>query len=366
MSILLSVWNTIQNNLFPYFEEVLEPLSEKEQRFIQVVTLMNPQKHMSNYKWKGNGRKPEDRVSLLKAFIAKTVYNSETTEMLIENLKNSENLRRLCGWEYSFQVPSSSTFSRASEQFSEDQLAEKIHEAMIKEYCGHKLAGHVSRDPTEIDAREKPVRKEKKEHDDTLPKRKRGRPEKGGVVPPEPLKRLDIQPFRTLEENLADLPEKCDVGTKKDSKGHKTSWNGYKLHIDTIDGDIPVSAVLTSASLHDSQVAVPLAQMTAQRIVNLYDLTDSAYDAAPIKDVSTRLGHVPIIEHNPRRGEKREMSPAEKTRYAQRSSAERVNSNLKDNHGGSRIRVKGSAKIMTQLMFGLIVITAIQLIRLIV
>jgi hypothetical protein len=60
------------------------------------------------------------------------------------------------------------------------------------------------------------------------------------------------------------------------------------------------------------------------------------------------------------------MSPAEKTRYAQRSSAERVNSNLKDNHGGSRIRVKGSAKIMTQLMSGLIVITAIQLIRLIV
>ncbi|OQX26468.1 MAG: hypothetical protein BWK80_10205, partial [Desulfobacteraceae bacterium IS3] len=35
-----------------------------------------------------------------------------------------------------------------------------------------------------------------------------------------------------------------------------------------------------------------------------------------------------------------------------------------DNHGGSRIRVRGSAKIMTQLMSGLIVITAIQLIRL--
>ena len=276
MNILLSIRNTIQNNLFPYFEEVPEPLSEKEQRFIQVVTLMNPQKHMSNYKRKGNGRKPEDRVSLLKAFIAETVYNYETTEMLIENLKNSENLRK-----------------------------------------------------------------------------------KGGVVPPEPLKRPDIQPFRTPEENLADLPKKCDIWTKKDSKGHKTSRNGCNLHIDTIDGDIPVSAVLTSASLHDSQVAIPLAQMTAQHIVNLYDLTDSAYDAAPIKDVN-----VPIIEHNPRRGEKREMSPAEKTRYAQRSSAERVSSNLEDNHGGSRIRVRGSAKIMTQLMSGLIVITAIQLIRL--
>jgi transposase len=366
MNILLSVWNTIQDNLFPFFEEILEPLSEKEQQFIQVVTLMNPQNHVSNYKWKGIGRKPEDRLSMLKAFIAKAVYNNETTEMLIENLHNYKNLRRLCGWEYSFQVPSASTFSRVFGQFSEDKLAVRIHEAMITEYCGPKLAGHVSRDSTEIDAREKPAKKEKKEHDDTRPKRKRGRPKKGEVVQPEPLKRLEIQPLRTLEENLADLPEVCDVGTKKDSKGHKTSWIGYKLHIDTIDGDIPVSAVLTSASLHDSQVAVPLAQMTAQRIVNLYDLMDSAYDAAPIKNFCSGLGHVPIIDHNPRRGEKMEMSPAAKTRYAQRSSAERVNSDLKDNHGGSRIRVRGSAKIMTQLMFGLIVITAAQLIRLIV
>ena len=41
-----------------------------------------------------------------------------------------------------------------------------------------------------------------------------------------------------------------------DSKGKKRSWVGYKLHIDSVDGDIPVSCVLTSASLHDSQVAL--------------------------------------------------------------------------------------------------------------
>ncbi len=42
MNILLSVRNTVQHTLFSYFEEVLEPLSEKEQMFIQAVTLMNP------------------------------------------------------------------------------------------------------------------------------------------------------------------------------------------------------------------------------------------------------------------------------------------------------------------------------------
>jgi hypothetical protein len=363
MSILLSTWNTIQNTLFPFFKEVLEPLSEKEQQFVQVVTLMNVRQYACNYKWKGIGRKPADRISILKAFIAKAVYNFETTEILIEHLKKAENLRRLCGWECSFPVPSAPTFSRAFEQFSADKLGEKIHDAMVTENCGPKLAGHVSTDSTQVDAREKPAKKEKKE---PQPKRKRGRPRKDEIVSPKPQTRSEIQPHRTLEENLADLPKVCDVGTKIDSKGHKTSWIGYKLHIDTIDGDIPVSAILTSASLHDSQVAIPLSQMTAQRIVNLYDLKDSAYDAATIKDFSMSLGHVPIIDHNPRRGEKKGMSPAEKIRYAQRSSAERVNSNLKDNHGGSRIRVRGAAKVMTQLMFGLIVITATQLIRLIV
>lgn len=363
MSILLSIRNTIQHTLFHYFEEVPEPLSEKEQQFIQVITLMNPQQYMSNYKRKGNGRRPEDRVSLLKAFVAEAVYNFETTEILIEHLKNSENLRRLCGWEYSFQVPSPSTFSRASEQFSEDKITEKIHEAMIKEYCGPKLAGHVSADATETDAREKPA---KKEPDGSQPERGRGRPKKDETVQPKPPTVSEIQPFGTPEENPADLPEVCDVGTKKDSKGHKTSRNGCKSHINTIDGDIPVSAVLTSASVHDSQVSIPPAQMTGRRTVDLYDPADPAYDASPIKDFSKGQGHVPITDHNPRGGEKKETSPAEKIRYAQRSSAGRVNSYLKDNHGGSRIRVRGAAEIMTHPMFGSIVITATQLIRLIV
>ena len=43
-------------------------------------------------------------------------------------------------------------------------------------------------------------------------------------------------------------------------------WIGYKLHLDTIDGGIPVSALVTSASLNDSQVAIPLATITIDAI----------------------------------------------------------------------------------------------------
>ena len=37
-------------------------------------------------------------------------------------------------------------------------------------------------------------------------------------------------------------------------------------------------------------------------------------------------------------------------RYNQRSSAERVNSNLKDNRGGTSVRVRGAAKVFCHLM----------------
>jgi len=65
-----------------------------------------------------------------------------------------------------------------------------------------------------------------------------------------------------LRDMLNDLTTACDVGTKKNSKGYKVSWTVYKLHIDVADGGIPISAILTSAPTHDSQVAIPLAKMS--------------------------------------------------------------------------------------------------------
>jgi len=366
MNILFSVWNTIQTTLFPWLEEEPDPLTEKEKQFVEVISLMDLDQYMGDYQWKGVGRKLKDRLNIMKAFISKAVYNFETTAILIEYIRSSKNLRRLCGWENRFEVPSEATFSRAFSEFSQGKLTQNIHEAMVKKHYGHKLAGHVSRDSTAVEAREKPVKKEKAEVHESENKRKRGRPRKDEAVLPKTPKRLDLQINRSPEENIKDLPALCDAGCKIDSKGYKTGWNGYKLHIDCIDGDIPVSAVLTSASVHDSQAAIPLAQMTSDRVTSLYDLMDSAYDAPQIRLYSEKPGHVPLIDHNPRRGEKIEMEPAAKKRFGERTPAERINSNLKDNHGGSKIRVKGAEKVMTHLMFGITVITAAQIFRLII
>ena len=167
----------------------------------------------------------------------------------------------------------------------------------------------------------------------------------------------------TLEEMLADLPAVCDRGTKINSKGYKESWNGYKLHIDTAYGQIPITPLLTSASLHDSQPAIPLATMTSKRITNLYDLMDSAYDCEEIKGYSRTLGHVPIVDLNRRRGKKKSFDPDEKKRYNERTTVERVFGRLKDEFGGRMIRVRGSTKVMAHLMFGILALTADQLLK---
>jgi len=354
---------TIMNTLFPILEETLE-MSEKHQELVRTIELIRTDGLFARYGWAGNGRKPADRERLFRAFVAKAVFHIPTNGDLILRLKADRTLRALCGYDGMGEIPSASTFSRAFTEFAKDELPQKIHTVMIEDAGKEKLFGHNSIDATAVEAREKPQKKEKE--DTPKPHKKTGRPKKGEqALPPEP-KRIEAQPSRSLEDNLNDLPNQCTIGTKRNSKGHTTHWIGYKLHLGVVDGDIPVAAILTSASTHDSQVAIPLMQMTHERLDTLYDLMDAAYDAQGIHDFSRSLGHVPIIDPNKRKGEAMPLDPAKKQRYNQRSAAERAHSALKDNYGGRFVRVRGAAKVMAHLMFGVIALTAAQIFRLIV
>jgi hypothetical protein len=358
---LPSLFNAIQTRLFPVIEDAVGKLTDREKQFARICELLCIEKHIPCV-GALTGRPLAQRVPIARAFIAKSVYNFPTTSILLEHLSRNATLRHLCGWTDKRDVPSESTFSRAFAEFARFQLPATIHEMMVKTHCGPKLAGHISRDGTAIEAREKPIKKTA--NPSTVVKRKKGRPGKDELPQSKEPTKLEMQLTRTLEENLINIPVVCDWGTKRDSKGNSYSWVGYKLHIDTIDGDIPVCAVLSSASMHDSQAAIPLAQISAQRVTNLYDLMDAAYDSKCIREMSTRLNHVAIIDSNKRKGEKVEFAPAQKIRYNQRSSSERVNSNLKDNFGGSTVRVKGAKKVMAHLMFGILALTAEALYRL--
>jgi transposase len=355
------LWKSIQRSLFPELEDMVGELSEKDRNFIKTCELCADamEKEMAAYERKHMGRPPAERMAIAKAFIAKAVYGMPTTEGLIAYLNASPTLRRLCGWESVGALPSEPTFSRVFKVFAESKLPGRIHKAMVKKAYARKLVGHISRDATAIEARERAQKTEVVEDFKPVP-RKKGRPRRDEQREEAPRKRLELQGGRTLEENLADLPSVCNWGCKRDSNGKKKAWKGYKLHVDIADGDIPISAVLTSASLHDSQTAIPLAQMSAQRVTNCYDLMDAAYDAEEIREHSRSLNHVPIIDLNRRGGEKLPMAPAQAQRYNQRSSSERGFSYL-EHYGAYSIWVKGAVKVMCHLMFAVLALTAHQM-----
>jgi len=373
----------IQSDLFPHVGECLkDPLTEKEKRLIITLEVVKIEDHVKTPEYQWMGRKLKDRYAIARAFVAKAVYDFNTTSGLIEALKAMTNLRRICGFDGSVIVeeregktvsgtilrlkrkkttlPSEATFSRAFAEFADSGLGDRVHDALVKEHMSAQIIGHISRDATAIIGNEKPAKKEKSE---AKPAAKLGRPRKGEERPKEE-KRMCRQVKQTFDEALRDLPTVCDVGCKRNSKGYKETWIGYKLHVDTSDCGLPITAVLTSASLHDSQVAIPMMKKTTERVAYLYDLMDSAYDAAQIHELSKTLGHVPIIDRNPRRGDALPMTPAEAVRYNERSAAERTNSRLKGEFGGETVMVRGHKKVRLHLMFGIVALFIDQLLKL--
>ncbi len=119
--------------------------------------------------------------------------------------------------------------------------------------------------------------------------------------------------------------------------------------------------------------------MSAERTTNCHDLMDSACDAEAVHEHSRSLGHVPLIDINPRRdkalaeelkAEARRLRRIgfqlpEQVRYNERTAGERVNGRLKDEFGARQVRVRGASKVMCHCMFGILALTADQLMRLV-
>jgi len=352
----------VQKSLFPHLNECFDtPLTEQEKRLVSILEIVQVERYVPKSAisyWRG--RKPLDRQSLARAFVAKALYRLPTTSDLIRALRATRNLRSICGFVTTNGIPSESTFSRAFAEFAASGLVTRNHDSLVQNYLSDELLGHISRDSTAIVGREKPAKKVK----ESKKPRKRGRPGKGEKREPAPEKRLDRQVALSAEEAILELPTSCDRGTKKNAKGYNTSWNGYKLHLDINDAGFPISALVTSASLHDSQVAIPLIKLSSRKVTYLYDLMDAAYDAKRINQTSQQFGHVAIIDKNGRGKEVTPMAPHEAERYKERSTVERANGRLKEDFGANNVMVKGHSKVTQHLMFGVIVLFADQLLRL--
>lgn len=123
--------------------------------------------------------------ALADTFVAKAVLNLATTRGIIERLLMDRALKRLCGFPMWKAIPDEATFSRAFAQFTKGRLPERVHEAPVKTYLGEQLIGHISRDGTAIEAREKAEKKVAADAPvkDEGAKARRGRPRKDEAPP---------------------------------------------------------------------------------------------------------------------------------------------------------------------------------------
>jgi hypothetical protein len=334
-------------------------LTEEHRAFLAMLSVI--EEHIPQFErcYKGRGRRPHQDMPIIRAFLAKAFLGIDASSALLQRLRCDSSLKRICGFT---TVPSPATFSRRLSEYADTHIIEQSLYKMVRDYHRGRIVGHISRDSTAIEARERPRNKKK----EVKPKKKRGRgrPRKDEQRPPKEKKRLDRQLSMSSGGALRELDKDCTWGCKQNSQGNVQFWKGYKLHLDVTDMGIPVAAAVTGANVHDSQVAIPLEKLTERNVTHLYSLMDSAYDAPQIRAYIEGKGRVAIIDRNKRR--KTSCSPmdeAEIQRFRIRSTVERANGHLKDWLLPSKLTVKGYKKVNFMLLSGVAVLASIKILQ---
>jgi hypothetical protein len=147
----------LQGQLFPVLTEELGPMGERHQALVRALALLQLDGMVTRRR--GRGRPAHDRANMARAFLAKAVFNLPHTRALLDRLAHDATLRCLCGWERAAEVPEESVFSRAFSEFARTEFAQRVHAALIQRTQGERLVGHILRDATAIEAREKPASK---------------------------------------------------------------------------------------------------------------------------------------------------------------------------------------------------------------
>jgi len=346
--------------LFSHLDDVVGvPLTVEHQRVALLLETIELEAEVKESGLPG-GRPFYSLKPTARALLAKSALNIPTTKDLIARLNADFGLKTLCG--FGSRVPSESTFSRHVKKLSEGLVLDAVHEKLVRRHLGSAVVPHVSRDSSEIRGREKATPRAKP----VRPKRKgnRGRYPSEGSVYKAP-SRLPKQLEQDYRSSFKELPRACDIGTKTNSQGYQLHWIGFKLHLDVSDQGFPLSAFTSSASLHDSQAAIPLSQMTKERVGTVfYELMDKGYDSDFIRKAVERQGHVPIIMTTDRFGQKAiPLDEAQARRFKERTTVERSFSDIKDNLGGRFIRVRGAVKVHMHLMCAVLNLFACALLR---
>jgi len=339
-----------------------EQLTDEHRGFLAMLSIL--EEHIPAIRIHGSrfGRPRFDDLAIMRALLYKTIFHIDRNNTLRQNLLSDRSLRQICGFK---TVPSEATLSRRLRDYAQKHLPETALAHLVQQYHDGQLVRVIARDSTTIKAREKSSTR-KKDAAPSIPKRKRGRPRKGEVrAPKEDQRRVTRQVRQGPGKSLSELDKGCAWGCKLNSQGKPQYTKGYKLHLDVSDQGIPISACVTGANVHDSQVGIILEKMTERRVSHLYTMADSAYDFPEHIGYIEGKGRVPVIDPNNRRSKVlRELGPLEKHQFKARTVVERANAHLKDHLLPAALFVKGELKVGFVLHLGVLCLAAMKILQL--
>ncbi|MGV3615749.1 MAG: transposase [Fimbriimonas sp.] len=345
----------LPRNLFAHLEEGVGPLLPSHQRVAMVLEVVRIEEGVREAP-ASTGRPPVSRKAGARALLSKAILNIPTRKDLVERLRVDARFRRICG--FLGAPPSEATLCRLFAELAGSGLWDEALERAVKTHLGEATFHHVSHDSTAVPGRERTPRKPK------VPKPKGpgrgGKRVKGATPPPTP---QEVQEGLNWRECLAGISPACDYGVKVGPKGYPVYWRGYKGHASVGDGGIPLAFFTSSASTSDTVAAIPLMRMVAERVgCVFYNLLDKAYQGEAIRRVAGSLGQVAIVP--PKRAKRDEpaptLTPDRAKRFENRTAVERFYSDLKENHGGNFVFVRGKTKVHAHLMGGVLAIFGLR------
>jgi len=98
------------------------------------------------------GRKAYDESAMITSRLAKQLFRIPTVTSLRSRLLGDPSLRQISGFS---RVPSGATFSRRYSLYARHKLMEQPLGLLVSNYLEGRIVGHVSRDSTAIEMREK-------------------------------------------------------------------------------------------------------------------------------------------------------------------------------------------------------------------
>jgi IS5 family transposase len=334
----------LQSLLFPsdaFTSCLFRQPSARELEFLQwfsaVQSLLSQDERRMLGRHHRRGRNGYALLGILGIMLLKLSYQQRTMKQTLQLLRENGNLKDMLAIA---RVPSEATVSRLSKEVEQIVHPSDLHGRVVQSYAkslDRIAVGHLSIDSTTIEAREKPV-KTRIPRAKTL--EKRGRKAKGSLEQQRYRERQAQQEQERIaylqesfETSLGKLELRCSVTAKQNSKGKKQWFIGYKAHLATDDHGVPMSFAVTGASVHDSQVAVPLMKKTRETADFLYALLDKGYVSPVINDYVDMIGRKAIIDRRAYKGVVADpLDPASQKRYAARTTVERTNSELKDGY----------------------------------